>query len=138
MQDMNGRVDAFLKGALGGGVLGIAFAAMATVIGVLRAAFHFFSTGSLPQLRPEDVSALMYYFGGFLVAGVVVGSVGVFLPGRQATYGRFALGGMVVMLAVLMGEGEGLTTIDSFDWGMVVVLGGLFGAAAARGWLHGG
>jgi hypothetical protein len=127
----------FVGGAIGGAILGFVFALFALLIGLVRAVIYLATDGALPALRPEDTVMLAYYVGGFIVAGTVVGAAGVFFPSRAATYGRFALGGMVVMLAIVLGDGEAFTTIDSFDWGMIIVLGAVFGMAAARGWLGG-
>ena len=122
------------RGALEGAGVGFVFAVCLIGIGLLRALLALVSGRHLAALTGQDARLLAFYVGGFVVAGGLIGAAGPFLPGRVGTYARFVFGGMVVVLAIVIGDQGSLAATDSMDWIFIPVLGTVFGLAAAYGW----
>jgi hypothetical protein len=128
---------AVLRGAVEGAGIGFLSAFACIGIGLVRAAFVLLSGRHLAPLTAQDARLFAFYVGGFVIAGVLIGAAGPFLPGRVGTYARFAFGGMVVTLAIVMGDQGSIAATDTADWIFVLFFGPLFGFAAAYGYLRG-
>jgi hypothetical protein len=124
-----------LRGALEGAGVGFVFAALLIGVGVLRALIVKASGRHLAPLTAQDARLLAFYVGGFVVAGSLIGTAAPFFPGRFGTYARFVFGGMVLVLAIVIGDQQNLGALDGIEWIIVPVLGTVFGLAAAYGWL---
>ena len=118
-----------IRGLLAGGSV----AALALLVGLIRAAVVVMSGKSVAAPTRSDVVMIAYYVAGFAVAGLLVAAIWPLMRGRISTYFGFALAGVIVCIAILAGQDGGLPARDLADWIFVVLLGPLFGCAFAYG-----
>jgi hypothetical protein len=119
------------RGALFGALLGVVFIG----IGALRAMVALLSGTRIQALTAADVRPLVFYIGGFGAAGALLGATRPLLRTRAATYAGFAIGGAIVMIAIMAGDEGGLASINPTEWVVIPLAGALLGCAFARGWL---
>ena len=82
----------------------------------------------------EDIRVLIYYVGGFTIAGALVSALWPRLTTKFSKYIGFSLAGIVVTFAISVGEKGGLKGLDRVDLIASVLLGILFGCAFAYGY----
>lgn len=124
-----------LRGGFYGALVGLGGAVFCLAVAALRALVAILGGQRFAPPSGSDARLLAFYVGGFVVAGVVAGAAGPLLPGRFGTYLRFAVGGMVVVLAIAIASAGSLSAMGTADWIMVPALGTAFGCAAAYGYL---
>lgn len=118
-----------LGAAVGGGV-----SLLLVGIGVARAAIAPFSGGQVAALAVSDVRMLEFYVAGFVVAGALVGAVGLGRGGRARGYAGFMVGGAVV---VLIADKGSIAALGMVDAAVILLLGPAMGGAMAYGWYRG-
>jgi hypothetical protein len=117
------------KGAFYGSVVGLALLA----IGLVRALVAVVFGHTLESLTAADLRPGLFYLGGFAVAGATLGlavplfryTLGVYLGGCFA--------GMIVMLAIALGDDPAAISTGRLDWFPIIGLGAFFGCALAFG-----
>ena len=130
------RIDvaAFGSGVARGAVVGLVVGILFMAVGAVRAVMFLARGGKLSAISADDLRLGAYYVGGFGLAGAVVGGLLRRFPGSLGTYVIFALGGIVVMTAIMAGDKGGLAANDAFDWIVLLALGAGFGLAFGHGW----
>jgi hypothetical protein len=130
-----------LRRAATGSMLGSLLAACLIAVGLIRllgVLLVAFFRGVHPQFTLStwrDVRPFAYYVLGFALAGSLIGVLSPWLRRAGAVYAAAAVGGMIVMTLVVAAD-KGLNAAQRSDWLIVVVLGTVFGGAAAWGWLR--
>ena len=117
-----------------GAALGLLAGALMIGVGIARAAYFLLRGGHLSAISYDDLRLVIYYMGGFGVAG---GLLGLLLPRYQgvvATRVLFAVAGMVVMTAIAASDAGGLRAHDRIDWLFLLPLGAIFGLAFGWTW----
>ncbi len=102
-------------------------------VGVLRAGLFLLTGGHLAALSADDVRLVVYYLGGFGLAGAVVGPLIPRMRTRVGTYVVFSFAGMIVMAAIMASDNGGLRRQALVDWLWMMPLGAAFGCAFAYG-----
>ncbi len=125
-----------LRDVVRGAGYGAALALFFIGIGVLRAVVALISGAHMNPLTPEDARVLVFYVGGFTVAGALLGFLLRRLDAMLLKYLGFMAGGAVVMLAIATGDQGGLRALDRTDWIALPALGGALGLAVGYGFLR--
>ena len=125
------------RSAIEGALLGLGFAAVALLVGVIRALVVILGGARVSGgLSSEDRRLLVFYVGGFTAAGFLIGAVWPLLPGKLGRYVAFAFGGIVMVFAIVAGDKGGLAALDRTEAVVKTSLGIIFGLAAAYGYLR--
>jgi hypothetical protein len=114
-------------GALGG------FAAALIIIGFGLVKFLILRHQGAPlkAISFDDVRVLLFYVGGFVLAGAFVGALRPVLGSGRKTYSVFAGAGAIAMNFLALSDG--LARMDWFSVVMFSVLGAILGLAVAFG-----
>jgi hypothetical protein len=121
--------------AVGAG-LGVATALLFIGVGIIRAVVAVISGARVAPPTSHDARILLFYVGGFAVAGAFLGVLLPYLHAKSLKYLGFAAGGVVVMLAIAAGDQGGLGALDRVDWIALPILGAILGLAAGFGYLR--
>jgi hypothetical protein len=116
-----------------GALLGIGAGILLVGVGVARIAVFLLSGGRLAELEADDVRILVFYVGGFGAGGALIGALRPLLRGKGGVYVGCMLAGIVVMLAIAIGDKGRLSALDGVDWVAMPLMGMVFGSAAAYG-----
>jgi uncharacterized membrane protein YadS len=117
-----------------GALIGAAVGALCIGVGLVRALVAVGFGAHVSALTSGDTRVLVYYVGGFTIAGVLVTTIWPRLTTKFSRYVGFSLAGIVVTLAILVGEKGGLKSLDRVDLIASLLLGILFGCAFAYGY----
>ena len=118
-----------------GAAIGVAMGSVFLLFGLARFALALFKGSSIQPISGEDVRMMIIYVGAFGLAGAFVGMVRPLLQSHGAIYLAMAAGGAIVMNTLAIGD-KGWSGVDSGDLLAMTVLGGMFGIAAAYGFLR--
>ena len=122
-------------GQLGrGGGIGLIVGALLVSVGMARAAFFALRGGHLSDISSDDLRFVIYYVGGFGLAGAVLGVMLPRYPGAVATRVLFAVAGMIVTTAIAASDTGGLRAHDHIEWLFLLPLGAIFGLAFGWTW----
>ena len=127
----------FVRNVGWGAAAGAAFAAVCLLVGAGRLGLALLSGATIEALTWADARLMIFYVGGFILAGAVVGALRPFLQSASAIYSAMALGGAIVMNAIAIAD-QGLAAMTLGDWTAMTVIGAFFGCAAAYGFLRAG
>ena len=119
-------------GALVGACVGVAFIG----VGVLRAGVAVVAGEHFRPLSSSDARLLAFYVIGFAVGGAAYGMVRAVFTKTLGLVMGFMLGGVVVMFAIMVGDEGSFAALDQMDVVFGVIMGIVFGAAAAIGVLR--
>ena len=120
-----------------GAALGSGAGVLLVSVGLVRAAALLLGGGRLEPVEARDLRGLAFYVGGFGTGGALFGALRPVLRGRAGVYTGCMLVGVVVMLAIALGDKGSLAALDAVDWVVLPGMGVLFGCAAAYGWTRG-
>lgn len=130
------RFQTHARSAAAGAAVGLAFSILALGVGVVRALFVLASGAHVTGPSSGDIRLLAFYVGGFMAAGVLIGAFWPALRGTASKTLVFMLGGVVMMFFIVVGDEGSVAAIDTADRIFIIVLGIVFGAAAAYGYLR--
>jgi hypothetical protein len=116
-----------------GALLGIGAGFLLVGVGVARAAVFLLGGGRLAELEADDVRKLVFYVGGFGAGGALIGALRPMIRGKSGVYVACMLAGMVVMLAIAIGDKGRLSALAGVDWVALPMMGIFFCSAAAYG-----
>jgi hypothetical protein len=117
-----------------GALLAVAFVG----VGAVRAVVAVMFGAGRVRVEPDDLRMLAVYCGGFALAGGLLGLFRPLLRTRAGTYAGYAAAGAIVMVMVSVADdGSVRAAFHGFSWIVMVVVGGFFGGAFARGLLRG-
>ena len=117
-----------------GATLGAAAGTLLVCVGLIRVVIALLAGGRIGAPGARDLRLLAFYVGGFAVGGAVFGALRPLLRGTAGVYDGCMLVGVIVMLAIALGDKGSLRALDTFDWVVLPALGVLFGGAAAWGY----
>jgi hypothetical protein len=117
-----------------GAAFGTTAGALFVAVGLLRAAASLLGGGRIEGPSAHDLGGIAFYIGGFGTGGALFGALRPLLPGKGGVYAGCMLVGVIVMLAIAVGDKGSLAALDAVDWVVMPAVGMLFGAGAAFGW----
>ena len=121
-----------------GAALGVAAGTLLVGVGLLRAALFLLGGGRIAAPEAAELRMLAFYVGGFGAGGALIGALRPLLRGTAGAYVGCMLAGVVVMLAIVLGDKGSLEAADPFELMLFSALGATFGAAAAHGFTRSG
>jgi hypothetical protein len=121
-----------------GALLGLGAGILLVGVGIARIAVFLLGGGRLAAIDAGDVRALTFYVGGFGAGGALIGALRPLLHGKGGVYVGCMLAGIVVMLAIAVGDKGSLSALDGVDWVAMPLMGMVFGSAAAYGFTRNG
>ena len=105
-------------------------------IGAIRILFAVLGGERIAAPSRDDIQMIVFYVGGFAVAGAIIGLLRPLIRSRLGAYLAAMLGGIIVMGAIVRSDAPSFAAIDAMDWAFVIGSGMFFGAAAAWGFLR--
>jgi len=117
-------------------IAGAAVGALCLAVGAIRAVLYLISGGDLAGLSPDDVRLMAFYVGGFTLAGASIAAAWPLFRGPVGEYTGFAIGGVIVGIAIVFAD-PGVKAAHRSDWIIGVVVGAGLGCAFAYGWRRG-
>lgn len=135
MKQRRRREPGLHRSILLGAAIGVALGSLFLLIGLAGFTLAVLTGSTIQPISGEDVRMMIIYVGGFGLAGAFVGMVRPLLQSHGAIYLAMAVGGAVVMNTLAIGD-KGFSGVDSGDFVAMTLLGGMFGIAAAYGFLR--
>lgn len=117
-----------------GAAWGAGAGALLIGIGLIRAFFVVLGGRRIEALAGKDLRVLAFYVGGFAIGGATFGALRPLLRGTVGIYVGCMLVGVIVMLAIALGDQGKLGALDAVDWVALPAMGMLFGGAVAYGY----
>ena len=130
------RLQTHVRSATLGALWGLGGAVLALCVGLIRMLVALVSGAHVSGLSAGDVRELEFYVGGFVAAGVFIGFLWPALPGRVGKIIAFMFGGVILIFAIAVGDQGSFAALDRTDRIAMTLLGMVFGAAAAYGYLR--
>jgi hypothetical protein len=118
-------------GAIGGGVI----AGVALAVGAARVVVALLFGQTMEAVSWSDARLLVVYVVSFVMAGLLVGVLRTFLPGKPGTFASMAAGGVFVMCTIVAAD-KGVAAMTRVDWIAMTIMGVIFGCAGAYGWVR--
>ena len=130
------RSSLLIRKALLGAAVGAALALAIIAIAAIRFLFALVAGESIAPPNPDDSKMIVFYVGGFAVAGATIGLLRPLIRSRLTAYLAAMIGGIIVMGAIVRSDAPSFAAIDALDWAFVIGSGIFFGIAAAWGFLR--
>ena len=127
------RSSLLIRKALLGAAVGAALALAVLTIAAIR--FLVAGDDIAPPSR-DDIKMIVFYVGGFAVAGATIGLLRPLIRSRLTAYLAAMMGGIIVMGAIVRSDAPSFAAIDALDCAFVIGCGIFFGTAAAWGFLR--
>jgi hypothetical protein len=127
------RFRAHGRSALRGALAGLAMAGACLVVGVVRAFKITLHGGHVSPPSHTDITAILFYVGGFTIAGVFIGLTWPMLRGKIAKSLAFVAGGVVLVYAIAVGTEGSWSALDTADYVFIALFGAALGLAAVSG-----